>query len=52
MSKKDNPFLGEHGVDKNENWMRVGAVSGKVRMEHEGLRGDIMWYGEGLNEFY
>ena len=32
VSQKDDPFLGEHGVDKNDDGVCIGAAGGQMRM--------------------
>ena len=50
MAKEDDAFLGEHGVDQDDDGMSVGTAGGKVRVQHEGLgRGGVRG-GEGLDE--
>ena len=43
--------MSEHGVDEDDDGVRVGAVGGEVRVEHEWLRAGCVRDGEGLDEF-
>ncbi len=51
MAEEDDALLGEHGVDKDNDGVSVGAAGGEVRVQHEGLGGRGVGGGEGLDEF-
>ena len=51
MAEKDDSFLSEHGVDEDNDWMRISTAGCKVRMEDEVLWIAVMRSGETLNEF-
>ena len=50
MAEKDDAFLGEHGVDEDDDWVGVGATGREVRVEHEGLGTGGVGGGKGLDE--
>lgn len=39
VAEEDDPLLGEHGVDEDDDGVRVGAAGCEVRVEGEGLGG-------------
>ncbi len=51
MAEEDDAFLGEHGVDKDDDGVGVGAAGGEVWVQHKGLGGGGVRNGEGLDEF-
>ncbi len=51
MAEEDDAFLGEHGVDEDDDGVRVGATGGEVWVQHKGLGGGGVGGGEGLDEF-
>ena len=51
VAEEDDAFLGEQGVDEDDDRVGVGAAGGEVRVQHEGLRGGSVGGGESLDEF-
>lgn len=50
MAEEDDALLGEHGVDKDDDGVSIGAAGGEVRVQHEGLGGRCVRGGERLDE--
>ena len=50
VAEEDDAFLGEHGVDEDDDRVGVGAACGYVRVEGEGLGGCCVGGSERLNE--
>ena len=52
VPEEDDAFLGEYGVDEDDDGVRVGAVGGEMRVQHEWLGRGGVGGGKGLDELY